>query len=182
MALVVAVVLVAGGVALAREELDHHTAARGVSRVPGRVTVIPVAAAQSFNPPPGSGSEHQELVGNLIDGNPGTYWTTEHYANRNFGNLKSGVGAYLRLEAPTTIARMVIASPDTGWTFQVYEASASAAPATLSGWGTSVAQGTVDGPTTTVSLGDHRASYVLLWITRLPVTDFLRVGELTVYS
>ncbi|HET6809770.1 MAG TPA: protein kinase [Acidimicrobiales bacterium] len=142
---------------------------------------LPLAGAHSFNPL-GSGTEHEEVVANLVDGNPQTYWYTEHYASPTFGNLKSGVGAYVQLHSPTPVARMVVESPDTGWRYQVYESSGPAPPGSLAGWGGPVADGTVGGPTTTISLPGRSAAYVLLWLTYLgDGAASVRVGEISLY-
>ena len=148
---------------------------------PGQSSVqIPIAAAHSFNPPPGSGTEHEELAGNLTDGNPTTYWHTEQYANPDFGNLKKGVGVYLQLSNPAKVGDLVISSPDTGWDFQVYEADQPGSD--LAGWGRPVASGSVSSASTSVALGSHRAGYVLVWITHLPSSDEVRIGELSLFS
>lgn len=182
--LAIAAVLVAAGVGMASAWLNHRNASSHRTTAvtaPGLSSVqLPVAAAHSFNPPPGSGTEHEELVGNLIDGNPSTYWHTETYDNQSFGNLKSGVGVYLQLRTPSKVGDLVISSPDSGWAFQVYESSQ--AQSTLDGWGTSVAHGTVTGPTTSVALGGRSAGYVLVWITHLPPSDQVRIGGLSLFS
>jgi hypothetical protein len=160
---------------------NPHSRAGAVA-LPGDNAQLALAAAHSFNPL-GSGLEHEEVVGNLIDGNPGTYWHTEHYDSPTFGNLKSGVGAYVALAHPGRPTRLVIASPDTGWRYQIYESAAASAPGSLSAWGPAVQTGTVTGTTTTVGLPGRSARYVLLWITYLgPGQSEVQVGELTLYS
>ena len=160
----------------------------GNGRPPAAATPPPtqalaLAGAHSFNPPPGSGSEHEEVVGNLVDGDPQTYWYTEHYASPSFGNLKSGVGAYVQLRTPGPVGRMVVQSPDSGWTFQVYESSDAQAPGALAGWGAAVGQGTATGTSTTVPLPGRDARWVLLWITNLgDGAASVRVGEITLYA
>jgi tRNA A-37 threonylcarbamoyl transferase component Bud32 len=143
---------------------------------------LPLAGAHSFNPL-GSGTEHEEVVANLVDGNPQTYWYTEHYASPTFGNLKSGVGAYVQLRSPAPVGRMVVQSPDTGWRYQVYESSGPDAPGSLAGWGGPVADGTVSGPTTTIGLPGRPALFVLLWLTYLgDGAASVRIGEISLYS
>jgi len=183
-ALGAAIVVAAAGAGLVSAHLGSNHDRSGSSTAvtaPGQSSVqIPVAAAHSLNPPPGPGTEHEELVGNLIDGNPTTYWHTQHYANASFGNLKSGTGVYLQLRSATKVGDLVISSPDTGWSFQVYESNS--APSTLAGWGTSVAHGTVSSATTSVALGGQKTGYVLVWITHLPGSDEVRIGEVSLFS
>jgi len=179
---VIVVVAAVAGLVSARLG-DNHGRAGSATAVtaPGQSSVqMPVAAAHSFNPPPGSGREHEELVGNLIDGNPTTYWHTQQYANPSFGNLKDGTGVYLQLRSATKVGDLVISSPDTGWSYQVYESNSD--PTTLAGWGTSVAHGTVSAVSTSVALGGQKTGYVLVWITHLPVSDEVRIGELSLFS
>jgi len=125
-------------------------------------------------------TEHEELVGNLIDGNPSTYWHTQQYTNPSFGNLKDGVGVYLQLRRPAKLGDLVISSPDTGWSYQIYEADQPSSD--LAGWGQPVASGTVSSATTSKPLGGHQAGYVLVWVTHLSSADQVRIGELSLFS
>ena len=156
----------------------------GAAGSSGGSAAVPVASASSFDPPPGDGVEDNKDLPNLFDGNPATVWRTEYYTNASFGNLKSGVGAYLQLRNPASLTRLVIQSPDTGWRFQIYESDRASAPTTLAGWGQAVANGAVNGNITTVSLPNRPATYVLLWITDLG-NNYSRgvgVGELSAFS
>ena len=55
---------------------------------------VTIAAAGSFDPD-GDGSEHEEEVPHLFDGDPSTTWTTSRYGGPRFGGLKPGVGFVL---------------------------------------------------------------------------------------
>ncbi len=57
---------------------------------------IGVQGVGTYDPPPGDGHEHNELVGLAADGNVSTYWTTEQY--RSF--TKPGVGLVLDAGRP----------------------------------------------------------------------------------
>jgi serine/threonine-protein kinase len=178
----VALVLVAAvaGLVSARLGNSGHPGSPPVT-APGQSSVqIPVSAAHSLNPAPGSGTEHEELVGNLIDGNPSTYWHTQQYTNPSFGNLKDGVGVYLQLRSPAKLGDLVISSPDTGWSYQVYEADQPSSD--LAGWGRPVASGTVSSPSTSKALGGRQAGYVLVWVTHLSSSNQVRIGELSLFS
>src|SRR5579884_3382845 len=173
-------VLVAAIVAATLATRQHGSAPGGTAGGSASAP-IRVIGGQSFNPPPGDGTEHQELVPALYDGNPATYWNTEHYASANFGNLKPGVGVYLQLPAGSRPARLVVDSPDTGWRFSVYESS-SPHP-TLAGWGRPVASATQTLPSVTLSLPGAPADYVLVWITYLGDGNAsVRVGEISPWS
>jgi len=150
----------------------------------GSTTPLALASAHAFDPPPGDGVEDNPDLPNLIDGNPATTWHTEYYTNPQFGNLKSGVGAYLELRNPAPVSKLVIQSPDTGWRYQVYEVDTPSAPGALAGWGRPVASGSVGAATTTAALPGQPATYVLLWITNLGTSysSGLRIGELALFS
>ena len=179
-AIVLVLVAAVAGLVSARLGNGGHPGSPPVT-APGQSSVqIPVSAAHSLNPAPGSGTEHEELVGNLIDGNPSTYWHTQQYTNAGFGNLKDGVGVYLQLRNPAPLGDIVISSPDTGWSFQVYEADQPSSD--LAGWGQPVASGTVSSASTSKALGGRRAGYVLVWITHLSPSDQVRIGELSLFS
>ena len=63
---------------------------------------LPLVTAKDFDPL-GDQVEDPHHIGNTIDNNPQTAWSTEIYATRNFGNAKAGVGIYVTLAAPATI-------------------------------------------------------------------------------
>ena len=66
---------------------------RGNASPPGHPSApfkpVKLAAAGSFDPE-GDGAEHSEDVKYAVDGNPSTYWKTEHYRDLTLG--KPGVG------------------------------------------------------------------------------------------
>ena len=51
---------------------------------------IKLRAVAIYDPPPGDGSEHDDMIGNATDGDPSTYWETEEYADLHA--RKPGVG------------------------------------------------------------------------------------------
>lgn len=74
-----------------------------------------LAAGGSFNPPPGDGSEHTELVPAAFDNNPATSWKTQSYDGANFGGLKPGVGIYGDLGTQGTLKQIEVDTPTPGW-------------------------------------------------------------------
>lgn len=135
--------------------------------------IVPIGA-ESFDPE-GSGTpgENEDEVDNLLDGDPGTTWSTETYANRAFGNLKSGVGAMVTLGQPGSLGRIRLNSPSQGWTVQVFVAAAPAP--TLAGWGEPVAEATDIGGDVELDLDDTSGGAVLVWITDLGTDETPRV-------
>ncbi|BEP13155.1 protein kinase family protein [Acidothermaceae bacterium B102] len=130
-------------------------------------TTYPLATANSFDPPPGDGSEEQSHARYAIDNDPATFWYTERYNQADFGRRKPGVG--LLVDAGTAVApsQVTVDFLEPGTTFDIR--SADTAATTLDGF---TAQGDATTATTTsasVTITDktpHR--YWLLWITHLP--------------
>jgi eukaryotic-like serine/threonine-protein kinase len=133
---------------------------------PDNADAKPLAIAQvvDFDPPPGDGTEHHGEVGNAIDGNASTSWTSETYRSQDWGGLKPGVGLILELDKAQQIGTLEIETPSSGWQAQVYVANKAADQ--LDGWGSPAA--TVDNGTsgTTRLTLDHKGGAVLIWFTR----------------
>jgi serine/threonine protein kinase len=145
--------------------------------------VISLVAATAFDPPPGSGSEHDELTLNAIDGNPTTAWNTESYANRSFGGLKDGVGLIVETIDVGPITTIDVMSPSQGWSLEIYAAARPAAD--LAGWGEPLAGASAVAGNAQFDLGGISAGAVLVWITDLGnAAGPLRVdiGEVTLHS
>jgi serine/threonine-protein kinase len=126
---------------------------------------LPLTRAAAFDPVDlgGDGSENDDLVGNAIDGDPGTSWRTEGYDDRDITRLKSGVGLVLELGAAATLEQLELTSPTNDWRVVVYVADAPAG--SLAGWGDPVA--TTDGlpaGTNQVDLDGAKGAAVLVWI------------------
>jgi hypothetical protein len=88
------------------EEAQGGTQTEGASEQAPKP--VDVAGVTDLDPPPGgNGEENPETVGNTIDGDPQTTWTTLTYErSARFGNLKPGVGLVLDLGRPTAVSRV----------------------------------------------------------------------------
>ncbi len=154
---------------------DDSTAQQAPAAGPkGIGTMTPLA----FDPPPGSGVEHDELLTLLIDGDPATVWRTENYGSNLFGGLKPGVGVVLRLDGTHKLKELKVTSPSKGWTAEVVVADAPAA--TRDAWGRAVASKKAgsDG-SMTFDLDGRTGGAVLLWITDLGEGgSVVSIGEL----
>jgi hypothetical protein len=139
---------------------------------------LPIVAAHDFDPPPGDGSEHSDETRFAIDGDPGTTWQTESYANRTFGNAKPGVGLWVRLDAPHDISAVIVTTLEDGWSGQIYVADQPGD--TLGAWGPARANGDDLPAVNTFGLQSTRGQYVLIWCTRLPQTNKLQIGDIKV--
>ncbi len=132
-------------------------------------------SAYDYNPF-GTGPEHPRQISSIVDGDPNTAWSTEHYLEATLGS-KPGLGVYVDA-SPGVIARAVeILTPTPGFMAAIYGARqfeenlGFGNPRTLAqrGW-TQLAPARPIRSGMTISLAaagiDYR--YYLLWITRLP--------------
>ncbi|MGH9223733.1 MAG: protein kinase domain-containing protein [Acidimicrobiales bacterium] len=179
MIMAVAVVLGLMGVLFATTETGQRLLNPEPDRVEAEAPALTITGAQAFDPPPGGGSEHDDEVGFLFDGDPGTTWTTETYDTARFGELKKGVGVAVRLSAGAALGDITITSPSRGWSVAVYVADAPR-PA-LAAWGAAVAtKSGVDSGETTLDLRGRQGAAVLIWITELGPGRRVVLGEVKV--
>jgi serine/threonine-protein kinase len=122
--------------------------------------------------PKGDGSEHAESVKLVVDGNPTTFWTTEHYNNgvlSGANGTKPGVGFYIDA-APGVAARLLkIVSATPGWKGAIYAMNGAPSSSFPDGW-SKVGAIADAGGTQKVKLrtAGRRYRYYLVWITHLP--------------
>ena len=181
---VVSLVLVAVIVALTLVAAALHKqrgtgVASGVVAKPGLSPVfLGQNSANTYNPF-GTGPENRSEIGNVVDGDPNTTWTTEQYYD---GTLKkpAGVGAGVYLDAsPGVVARALeIQTPTPGFAAQVYVANhielslpyGNPMPLSARGWQGPVGQSSYVHNRERIQLspGGQRFRYYLLWITTLP--------------
>jgi len=117
--------------------------------------------------PLGDNDEHNEAASRAIDGNPSTFWYTQSYTTRQFGNIKNGVGLILEFEEPQPVSRLRVSASRVGWAASVYEADEPAS--SLDGWGESIGDFTDLGQTAELDVPDISVTAVLLWITDVGV-------------
>ncbi len=185
--------LLAGLVALALALLAGNTH-RGVPPdvdAQSGLTPVPLeqTSASDYNPY-GNEPEHPTEVANVVDGDPETAWSTEHYREDTFGH-KPGTGIYIDA-APGLRARAIeVQTPTPGFTAAVYAAKRFAAhlpyedsaSLTARGWVALVAPRTV-GAQSTIRLNTAGAvyRYYLLWITHLPAnSETAAISGLTLF-
>jgi eukaryotic-like serine/threonine-protein kinase len=151
------------------------------------------AAAHDYNPF-GTGPENRDLIGNVVDGDPNTTWSTEQYYG---GTLRKpgGVGLGIYLDAaPGVLARALeVQTPTPGFSAQVYVSDhvdlelpyGSSTSLRARGW-----RGPV-GASTDVRSGEHIAlspgsqpyRYYLVWLTTLPPNmQSATINELTLFK
>jgi serine/threonine-protein kinase len=177
--LAVTLLAAAGVAALLLMQADHGTRTQAKAPAPLPPRPVKLVAAKDFDPVAtgGGGAEHPTEVLNAIDGNEGTFWSTETYNGASLGP-KPGVGLYVTADSPVAARRLEVTSPTPGWKGEVY-AAPTAPAATLAGWGRPIA--TLDGSrNATVDLhtpaGQRFRSY-LIWITKLPPGGQVELAE-----
>jgi hypothetical protein len=148
------------------------------NRAQGAAAAIPKPTPLAFDPPPGSGIEHDDELPFLVDGDPSSAWRTETYRDNRFGGLKPGVGVVLQLDGPQKLEELKVTSSSKGWSAEVLVADTPRA--TRQAWGEPVTtkSGIGEG-STTFDLGGRTGGAVLLWITDLGQgNSSVGIGEL----
>jgi len=115
--------------------------------------------------PSGLGSpDHQKDVGKLLEGNPGTGWSTDSYFQQ-FPVYKKGLGVMLSFEAPIAASSVTVTSPSPGTVLEIRTAT-SANPRLDDT--TLVGTATLRPGSTRIPLrAGPPTRYLLVWITRL---------------
>lgn len=146
----------------------------------------PVGTLRLVPTNPGYMSDQDGQLGQLIDGNPATYWTSYGFSDQNFGTQIPSVGLAVQLREPAPVREVRISqAAGAGGLFDVYVNDSP----TLDG-AQQVGSGSFTGPEITIPLaaaardGEHR--YVIVNWTQLPqLTDpiagfpyGLRIGEI----
>ncbi len=173
---------------------------RGAGQPPGIVShagLEPVqlgqAAAHDYNPF-GTGPENRDLIGNVVDGDPNTTWSTEQYYD---GTLQKaggdGLGVYLDA-APRVLAKALeIQTPTPGFAVQIYVGDhphlelpyGDSTPLTARGWQGPVGTSTHvrGGERIQLALDGHPHRYYLVWLTTLPPgMESAAIAELTLFK
>jgi hypothetical protein len=176
----VVVTLVVVAVIFARTDAGRKLLDSSTSDATDATAAQPIAVSRtlSFDPPPGSGTEHDNELPALVDGDPTTTWSTERY-DGTLASLKPGVGVVLVLDGPHKLGQLKVTTPTKGWTAQAFVSDSPRS--TLKDWGTPVStRRNIDG-VTTFDLGGRNAGAVLLWITDLgDGNSSVSIGELQV--
>jgi serine/threonine-protein kinase len=129
-----------------------------------------LAAVGTWDPPPGDGHEHNELVGKAVDGNTATYWETETY--NDFATTgKKGVGLVLDARrAARTVTRVTVQTDTPGFSAQLLTGTFFGRFHAVTG--NELVQ---NGTTFQVRKGTMRR-FIVLWLTKLPI-NYAHVNE-----
>ena len=135
---------------------------------------IAVSSAAAFDPL-GDSQEDDADLPKLYDGDPSAAWQTDTYSNRQFGNLKSGVGYVLNLDGSHLLHTLLLVSATPDYDVRVYVSDS--AGTTLGAWGRPVASLTDVGGQVSLPLRGQLGSHLLVWFTRLSPSDEVQIGE-----
>jgi len=187
-----------GAIAAAVIVLAANRTHRGTGAPPGASSkgLVPVSlsesAANSYNPF-GTGPENRDQIGNVVDSDPSTTWTTETYYE---GNLRkaggTGLGIYLDA-APGVHARAIqVQTPTPGFAAQFYTSDhidlsppfGSSESLGARGWIGPIGSSSSVHSGRRIALhppaGSHR--YYLLWLTTLPPgRQSATIADITLY-
>ena len=120
--------------------------------------------------PYGDQTEHDSAAANATDGNPGTYWNTEHY---NGGLNKPGVGLVLDAGASKQVTQLALQSGTPGFTALIQAGSSPGGPFSA----VSLSQ-TVN-TSARFRLNGKSARYYVVWITNLGPNSSVEIDEVT---
>lgn len=190
--LVLVLILVLGGAAVAGIQLwraesgspgpagPTETASPSPTSLAGQP--IKVVSVRDFDPEGNPPRENPETVGNVIDGDPSTSWTTSTYrGNPRLGGLKSGVGVLLDLGATRSVGSVQLSLVGAPTSVELYgtDPGVSTPPAELADT-SRLGAVTSTGNSAVFRLDPAaRTRYLVVWLTSLPpVTGGYR-GEIS---
>lgn len=129
---------------------------------------VPLAAAGVYDPPPGDGQENDAAVGNAVDRDPSTFWSTEGYDDGLAAIGKKGVGIVLDAGRAVAGVRFTVISDTPGFRARI---EGGASP---DGGFRALSSLRRVGRSTSFSLDGSDARYFVVWITELARPDRYR--------
>jgi hypothetical protein len=146
-------------------------------------------SAHGYNPF-GTGPEHRDEVRNVVDSDPNTVWSTEHYIDASLGS-KPGMGIYLDAEPGVQARAIEVQTPTPGLSAAVYGASridpkldyGSTESLTERGWKQLAEPQSIRAQSTIpLNTAGARYRYYLVWITKLPPgRETAEISDLTLF-
>src|SRR5262245_44097071 len=124
-----------------------------------KVIRLRLAPAGVYDPPPGDGTENDSEVPNAVDGDPATFWSSEHYTQ---GFTKDGVGIVLDVGTRRLIGRVVIGTDVSGSRAEIRLGDSPTGPFKLAS-----ENQLLDGPTTFGLDDGATGRYIVVWVTQL---------------
>jgi hypothetical protein len=136
---------------------------------PQPVRPIAISGARDFDPF-GDGSEKPSDIDKIYDSASGTYWQTDFYNSADFGRLKQGLGVILDLRKVQQVGKVTVSFVgDTSVELRAASGDAGSEPQSFNSY-SKVAEGS--GTSVTLKPGGSlKTRYLLVWLTKLPLTD-----------
>jgi serine/threonine protein kinase len=126
--------------------------------------------------PQGTGGEHDNSASQATDGNPATFWYTEHYSSSDFGGLKDGVGLLVKAGSARKLKELTVTSDTPGFTAKIEAGNSQTGPFPP------VSGSQTVGSRTVFKLNGPAAQYYVIWITQLPTGGLAHINEVTAKS
>ena len=140
-----------------------------------RARAVKLSAVGAYDPE-GDGHENDDLATQAVDGDPATFWSTEHYTK---GFFKKGVGLVLDAGRPRTISKVIVSTDSAGSRALIQLGRNPNGP-----FRSVSAERSLSGSTTFTLTKGSAGRYVVVWITALPqatgeahVTEVRAVGS-----
>lgn len=128
---------------------------------PPKTAAVKLTGAGAYDPE-GDGRENNDLAPLAVDGNPATFWKTEHYTR---GFFKKGIGLLLDAGRRRTLSRIVVSTDGAGSSAQIELGDSATGP-----FRAVSANRPLNGTTTFTLHKGASGRYVMIWITSLPPT------------
>jgi eukaryotic-like serine/threonine-protein kinase len=162
-----------------------------VASKPG-LSPVPLSqnSAHSYNPF-GTGPEHRTEVSNIVDGDPNSVWSSEHYVDGTITG-KPGLGVYVDAAPGVPARALEIQTPQPGFSAAIYAATqfdenlgyGDTEELAQRGWKLLSPVQPIRREQTTIDFPVPAASYrfYLVWITKLaPHRETVEISELTLF-
>lgn len=143
----------------------------GSSPTPKSMHAVHLSGVGAWDPQGGDG-EHDSDAPRATDGDPATYWGTEHYQSFD----KPGVGVVLEAPSAIRLERVTVATDTPGFTAEIRSGPSAQGP-----FGNVVSPSRVVGARTRFTIQSSKtAKFYVVWITRLPPgSDTAHVSEVS---
>ena len=126
---------------------------------PPKRIAIELTGAGAYDPE-GDGHENDSFAPQAVDGNPATYWKTEHYTN---GFFKKGVGLVLDTGRRQPVSRVVVGTDGGGSSAQIQVGDSLTGP-----FHAVSPSRPLTGSTTFTLTKGAAGRYIVVWITAVP--------------
>jgi hypothetical protein len=80
---------------------------------------LPITALSTLDPQGSPPTENDDLLAELVDGDPETRWRTDTYSAADFGNLKDGLGIVIDLGEVVQPTALTLETPSPGINYDI---------------------------------------------------------------